>query len=100
MWRGSSPRRSNIRAGKRLRGSMPTARRSLPHTKDLPMNRYCRIAIFGVLACIGSLARAQFSDEVIRIGFITDLSGLYADIDGPAGAEMIRRAIADAGGTV
>ena len=45
-------------------------------------------------------AHAQVSGDVIRIGFITDLSGLYADIDGPAGAEMIKMAVADLGGTV
>jgi len=45
-------------------------------------------------------AHAQISGDVIRIGFITDLSGLYADIDGPAGADAIRMAIADAGGTI
>jgi len=45
-------------------------------------------------------AHAQFSGDTIKIGFITDLSGLYADIDGPAGAEMIRMAVADMGGTV
>jgi branched-chain amino acid transport system substrate-binding protein len=44
--------------------------------------------------------QAQVSGDVIRIGFITDLSGLYADIDGPAGAEAIRMAIADMGGSV
>ena len=48
----------------------------------------------------GASAHAQISGDVIRIGFITDLSGLYADIDGPAGAEAIRMAIADMGGTV
>ena len=45
-------------------------------------------------------AHAQFSGDIIKIGFITDLSGLYADIDGPAGAEAIRMAIADLGGAV
>ena len=45
-------------------------------------------------------AQAQISGDVVRIGFITDLSGLYADIDGPAGAEAIRMAVADAGGTI
>jgi branched-chain amino acid transport system substrate-binding protein len=40
------------------------------------------------------------SGDVIRIGFITDMSGLYSDIDGPAGAEAIRMAIADMGGAV
>ena len=48
----------------------------------------------------GSSAHAQISGDVIKIGFITDLSGLYADIDGPAGAEAIRMAIADMGGAV
>ena len=45
-------------------------------------------------------AQAQISGDVVRIGFITDLSGLYADIDGPAGAEAIKMAIADMGGMV
>ena len=45
-------------------------------------------------------AHAQFSDDVIRIGFITDMSGLFGDIDGPAGAEMIRTAVADMGGSI
>ena len=45
-------------------------------------------------------AQAQISGDVVRIGFITDLSGLYADIDGPAGAEAIRMAVADAGGNI
>jgi branched-chain amino acid transport system substrate-binding protein len=40
------------------------------------------------------------SGDVVRIGFITDLSGLYADIDGPAGAHAIRMAMADMGGTI
>jgi branched-chain amino acid transport system substrate-binding protein len=36
----------------------------------------------------------------VKIGFITDMSSLYADIDGPAGAEMIRWAAQDFGGKV
>ena len=40
------------------------------------------------LACAAVLgfaapAHAQISGDVIKIGFITDMSGLYADIDGP-----------------
>jgi branched-chain amino acid transport system substrate-binding protein len=38
-------------------------------------------ALFGA----ATPAHAQFSGDVIRIGFISDLSGLYADNDGPAG---------------
>jgi branched-chain amino acid transport system substrate-binding protein len=45
-------------------------------------------------------AHAQFSGDVIRIGFITDMSGLYSDLDGPAGAEAIKMAIADLGGAI
>ena len=52
------------------------------------------------LGLVGASAQAQISGDVIRIGFISDLSGLYADIDGPAGAEAIRMAIADMGGSI
>ena len=45
-------------------------------------------------------ASAQISGDIIRIGIITDMSGLYADIDGPAGVESIRMAIADMGGNI
>ena len=44
-------------------------------------------------------AFAQDSGPV-KIGFITDMSGLYADIDGPAGAEMVNWAVQDFGGKV
>lgn len=40
-------------------------------------------------------AQAQISDDVIRIGFITDMSSVYADIDGQGGLEAIRMAVAD-----
>ncbi len=43
---------------------------------------------------------AQVSNDAVRIGFISDLSGLYADLDGPAGAEAVRMAVRDFGGTV
>lgn len=54
----------------------------------------------GALGIFGAAAQAQISGDVVRIGFITDLSGLYADIDGPGGAEAIRMAIADMGGAI
>lgn len=52
------------------------------------------------MAALAAPAQAQISGDVIRIGLITDMSGLYADIDGPAGAEAIKMAIADMGGAV
>jgi branched-chain amino acid transport system substrate-binding protein len=45
-------------------------------------------------------AFAQSNSGPVRIGFITDMSSLYADIDGPAGAEMIKWAVQDFGGKV
>ena len=47
----------------------------------------------------GASAFAQGTGPV-KIGFITDMSSLYADIDGPAGGEMIKWAAADFGGKV
>ncbi len=58
----------------------------------------CALATAGLAASLP--AHAQVSGDVIKIGFITDLSGLYADIDGPAGADAIRMAIADMGGKI
>jgi branched-chain amino acid transport system substrate-binding protein len=45
-------------------------------------------------------AQAQISGDTVKIGFITDMSGLYTDIDGAGGAEAIKMAIADAGGNI
>jgi len=42
-------------------------------------------------------AQAQVSGDTIKIGMITDMSGLYTDIDGAGGAEAVKMAIADAG---
>ncbi|MBZ8138427.1 ABC transporter permease [Rubrivivax gelatinosus] len=51
-------------------------------------------------AAFGASAHAQISGDVVRIGLITDMSGLYSDIDGAGGVEAIRMAIAAAGGSV
>ena len=56
-------------------------------------------AAFAALA-LAAPAQAQISGDTIRIGFITDMSGLYADIDGQGGVEAINMAIADMGGAI
>ena len=56
-----------------------------------------------MLASAGLLAQPTFanvSDNVIRIGFITDMASVYSDIDGAGGVEAARMAIADAGGQI
>lgn len=50
-----------------------------------------------VSVCLPTTAAAQVSDDVVRIGFITDLSGVYSDIDGPGGIEAIKMAIEHTG---
>ena len=57
----------------------------------------CTVALATMFGGAGS-AQAQISGDVIKIGIITDISGLYSDIDGNAGVEMIRAAVADMGG--
>ena len=59
----------------------------------------CSLAL-AALFTAAAPAQAQVSGDTIKIGFITDMSGLYADIDGPAGAEAIKMAIAEMGGAV
>ena len=54
------------------------------------------VAVFG----FAGAAQAQISGDVVRVGIITDMSGVYADIDGQGGVEAIKMAIADAGGSV
>ena len=64
----------------------------------MTFNRHC-LALCAGLACAAG-ASAQISEDVIRIGFISDMSGVYRDYDGPAGTEAIQMAIADMGGAI
>ena len=59
------------------------------------------LAVSAAFACgLSASASAQISGDVVKIGFITDISGLYSDIDGQGGVEAIKMAIADFGGSV
>ena len=49
--------------------------------------------------CEGN-ARAQISDDVVKIGVLNDQSGLYADLGGPGSVTAARMAVEDAGGAV
>ncbi|MDK6080042.1 ABC transporter substrate-binding protein [Massilia varians] len=59
-----------------------------------------RTALALAVAFVAMSAQAQISGDVVKIGFITDLSGVYSDVDGNGGAEAIRMAIADMGGAI
>jgi len=53
------------------------------------------LAVCGLALGFSSAQAQKLSGDKIVIGFITDMSSLYSDIDGPGGVEAIRMAIAD-----
>ncbi|MDR3004743.1 MAG: ABC transporter substrate-binding protein [Acidovorax sp.] len=58
------------------------------------------LAIGALALSLGS-AQAQFKEPAtVKIGFITDMSSLYADVEGKHGATAIQMAIDDFGGKV
>jgi len=64
--------------------------------------RFKLAAIFALTAagfCVPA-ARAQVSDNVVRIGVLNDQSGLYADLGGQGSVVAARMAVEDAGGSV
>ncbi|MBV8624390.1 MAG: ABC transporter substrate-binding protein [Herbaspirillum sp.] len=68
------------------------------------MSTFIRRAALSAAVCalMGAATHpsAHAAGDTIKIGFITDMSGTYADFDGQGGVEAIRMAIADAGGTI
>jgi branched-chain amino acid transport system substrate-binding protein len=57
-------------------------------------------AVAALGLALATHAQAQVSGDAVKIGFITDMSSLYADLDGKNGAEAVRMAIDDFGGKV
>ena len=61
------------------------------------------LVLVSAVAAIGlgaADARAQVSDNVVKIGVLNDQSGLYADLGGPGSVVAARMAVEDFGGTV
>ncbi len=52
------------------------------------------------LAVSGGAAHAQISDDVVKIGVLTDMSSLYADATGKGSLAAVQMAVADYGGKV
>jgi branched-chain amino acid transport system substrate-binding protein len=59
----------------------------------------CALAATALFAAT-TPAQAQISGDVIKIGIITDMAGVYGDIDGMGGVETIRTAVAEMGGAI
>jgi branched-chain amino acid transport system substrate-binding protein len=62
--------------------------------------RHAFILALAMMCLAPSGARAQISDDVVRIGVLNDQSGLYADLGGPGSVTAARMAVEDAGGSV
>ncbi|MDO8776685.1 MAG: ABC transporter substrate-binding protein [Burkholderiaceae bacterium] len=58
-------------------------------------------AMLAAISMAGAIpALAQTSDNVIKIGVLADMSGIYADMGGKGLTEAVNMAVADFGGTV
>jgi len=58
------------------------------------------VATAMTLGVMNQPATAQVSDNVVKLGVLTDMSSLYADINGPGAVASVQMAIDDAGGMV
>lgn len=68
---------------------------------QIPFSLKAGLATTGLaVALFASPVAAQLSDDVVRIGVLTDMSSLYADINGPGAVVATKMAIEDFGGTV
>jgi len=56
-----------------------------------------KLAAAVAAALLAGTAHAQFTDGVIKIGVMNDMSGLYADIAGPGSVWAARKAVEDFG---
>ena len=61
-----------------------------------------RIAAAVALMCIAASAPAwsKMNDDVVKIGVLADMSGIYSDMGGNGIVEAVKMAIADVGGTI
>ena len=51
-------------------------------------------------AVIVSDAKAEISDDIVKIGYLADMSGTYRDLVGPNGLAALEMAVDDFGGKV
>jgi branched-chain amino acid transport system substrate-binding protein len=59
-----------------------------------------RILVAAMIAVASTAARADFTDNVIKIGVLNDQSGLYADLAGPGSVIAAKMAVEEFGGKI
>ena len=64
------------------------------------MQRLWLIGLTTLLVAASGIAKAQISDDVVKIGVLTDMSGPSSAADGPGSVAAAQMAIDDFGGTV
>ena len=71
------------------------------NTKMHPKKSFAAVLAAGLaLAASGTAANAQISDNVVKLGVLTDMSSLYADATGKGSVAAVEMAVADYGGKV
>jgi branched-chain amino acid transport system substrate-binding protein len=66
----------------------------------MDMTRIIAIAAVLLLAAPASAADPKVSDDVVKIGVLTDMTGYYSDLSGPGSLEAAKMAAEDFGGKV
>ena len=64
------------------------------------MQRIWLAGVAALLVCASGAAKAQVSDDVVKIGVLTDMSGPASTPTGPGSVAAAEMAVADFGGTV
>ncbi len=64
------------------------------------MHRMWLLVLATLFACSSGMARAQISDDVVKIGVLTDMSGPSRNADGPGSVVATQMAVEDFGGAV
>ncbi len=64
------------------------------------MQRLWLVWLTALFVAASGIAKAQVSDDVVKIGVLTDMSGPSANADGPGSVAAAQMAIDDFGGSV
>src|ERR1700722_9187147 len=89
---------SALRATIKPRRRVPCNKAQKAREKNTMKSLSAVIAAGLVLAASGGAANAQISDDVVKIGVLTDMSSLYADATGKGSLAAVQMAVADYGG--
>ena len=57
--------------------------------------RFAGRLAFVAATLISTAAQAQYTDGIVKIGVLTDMSGVYADIGGPGSVAAAKLAVED-----